>query len=277
MAARNSHSRGRPLWRTWRISCLGRLRNTKALLSAYRANLVSVGLPFAGGLALILAASMFWRTFWMGAAAAALALILQEIAEPSLLFWTVPWEALEFVRSRKLRVNHFWLHRTQKLLRESAGCFARVDGFATREGFVLIGANLNEAQIQWASESAWRTMCQKSSTNEAAVGCKTMQFLLALWLIVGGLTVLGLWRGIDLASGVLLSVLCGAGGHLLAKPAEKLLSPWADFVASSKDKTWTNRLNGNSFAIPSFFWFKKGRVFQVRRVAQNETPSGTRT
>ncbi len=247
------------------------------MLSTYRTNLVQVGLPYVGGSVLILAASIFWRAFWTGAAAVALALILQEIAEPSLLFWTVPWEALEFVRTRKVRVNHFWLHRTQKLLRESAGCFARVDGFATREGFVLVGANLDQSQIQSASQSAWRNMCERSSTKEGAVGCKTMQFLLALWLIVGGLIVLSLWRGVDLASGVLLSALCGAGGRFLARPAERLLGPWADYVVSSKDKTWAKPLDGDGFAIPTFLWFKKGRVFEVRRVAENETPSGTPT
>jgi len=210
----------------------------------------------------------------MAAAAAALVLILQEIADPSPLFWTVPWEALQFVLSQKVRANHFWLHRTQKLLRQSAGWFARVDGFATHEGFVLIGANLNETQIQWASQSAWRTMWQKSSTKEAAVGCKTMQFLVALWLIAGGLTVLSLWRGVDLASGLLLSALCGAAGHLLARWAEKLLSSWADYVACSNNKTWPSRPEVESFAIPGFLWFKKGTVFQVRRTAGNDTTSG---
>jgi hypothetical protein len=217
---------------------------------------------------------MLWRAFLMAAGAAVLVLILQEIADPSPLFWTVPWEALEFVLSRKVRDNHFWLHRTQELVRESADWFTKVDGFATREGFVLIGANLNETQIQWASQSAWRTMCQKSSTKEAPIGCKTMQFLFDLWLITGGLTVLSLWRGVDLAGWLLLSALCGAAGHLLARRAEKLLGQWADYVACSNNKTWPSRLEVESFPIPRFLWFKKGLVFQVRRIAENETTSG---
>src|SRR5207253_3123723 len=92
---------------------LGHLRNIK--------NLALGELPFAGGLVLLLAASMLWRAFPMALTGAGLVLILQEIADPSPLFFTVPWEALEFVLSRKVRANHFWLHRTQGLLRESGG------------------------------------------------------------------------------------------------------------------------------------------------------------
>ncbi len=178
MATRSWHSRGLPSWRIWLISHLGRLRNIK--------NLAPVEFPFAGGLVLLLAASMLWRAFPMVVTAAGLVLILQEIAVPSPLFFTVPWEALEFMLSRKVRANHFWLHRTQGLLRESGDSLAKIDGCATRDGFFLIGAAFNEAQIQWASQSAWRATCQKPSAKEAAIGCKTMQFLLALWLIAGG-------------------------------------------------------------------------------------------
>jgi len=117
-------------------------------------------LPFAGGLVLLLAASMLWRAFPMAVTGAVLVLILQEIANPSPLFLTVPWEALEFVLSRKVRANHFWLHRTQGLLRESGDALAKIDGCATRDGFFLVGATFNEHQIQWASQSAWRAMCQ---------------------------------------------------------------------------------------------------------------------
>ncbi len=277
MDTRNWHSRGWPIWRAWRMSCLASLRNIKNSISPHRPNLVPVGLPFAGGLVLILAASMFWRPFQMAAAAATLVLIMQEIADPSLLFWTVPWEALEFILSSKVRANHLWLHRTQELLREPAGKLTKADGFATRDGFVLIGASLTETQIQRTSESAWGTLCEMSATKEAAIGCKTMQFLFVLWLTTGGLTVLSLWRGVDLASGLLLSAVCGAAGHLLARPAEKLLAPWADYVACSNNKTWPSRLEVESFAIPRFLWFKKGLLFQVRRLAGNEASSGTGT
>lgn len=274
MATRGWYSLHGTTWRIWFISCLVTLRNMKKQFLAHRMELIPVGLPFAVGLLLFFAVSMFWRAFQLAAVGATLVLILQGIADRSPLLWTVPWEALEFILSRKVRDNHFWLHRTQELLRESAGRRTKADGFATREGFVLIGASLTETQIQGASQSAWRTMCQKSATKEAAIGCKTMQFLLALWLITGGLTLLSVWRRVDFASVLLLSALCGAAGHLLARPVEQLLAPWADYVACSNNKTWPSRLEVESFAIPRFLWFKKGLVFQVRRIAGNETTSG---
>src|SRR5438132_3969237 len=129
MATRSWHSRDLPSWRIWLISRLGRLRNIK--------NLALGELPFAGGLVLLLAASMLWRSFPTALTGAGLVLILQEIADPSPLFFTVPWEALEFVLSRKVRANHFWLHRTQGLLRESGDSLAKIDGCATRDGFFL--------------------------------------------------------------------------------------------------------------------------------------------
>jgi hypothetical protein len=266
MATRSWHSRGLPAWRIWLLSCLGRLRNIK--------NLASGEFPFAGGLVLLLSASILWREFPMAVTAAGLVLILQEIADPSPLFLTVPWEALEFVLSCKVRANHFWLHRTQGLLRESGDSLARIDGCASRDGFFLIGAAFNETQIQRASQSAWRAMCQKPSAREAATGCKTIQFLLALWLIAGGLSALSLFRGVDLGSGLLLCVLCGAAGQLLARPVEKLLGPWADRVACSNKETWPSRLQVESLAIPRFLWFKRSLVFQVRRTPARESNEG---
>jgi hypothetical protein len=217
---------------------------------------------------------MLWRAFPMVVTGAVLILILQEIADPSPLFITVPWEALEFVLSPKVRANHFWLRRTQGLLRESGDSLAQTDGCATRDGFFLIGATLNETQIQRASQSAWRATCQKLSAKEAATGCKTMQFLLASWLMAGGLAALSLFRGVDLGSGLLLCALCGAAGQLLARPAENVLGPWAGRVACSNKETWPSRLEVESLAIPRFLWFKRSLVFQVRRTPAQESNEG---
>src|SRR5260370_6667507 len=195
-------------------------------------------------------ASIFWRDYQMAATAAGLVLILEEIAEPSPVFLTIPGEGLELVLSRKVRANHFWLHRTQGLLRESGDSLAKIDGCATRDGFFLTGATFNETQIQWASQSAWRAMCQKPSEKEAASGCKTMQFLLALWLIAGGFAALSLFRGVDLGSGLVLCALCGAAGQLLARPAEKALGPWTGLVARSNKETWPNRLEVERLPVP---------------------------
>lgn len=274
MATRSWHSRARPTWRIWFTSRLGRLRNIKNLVSAHRTNLAPVGVPLAGGLVLFLAASLGWRALPMAVAAAGLVLIFQEIAAPTPLFWTVPWEAMEFILSRQVRANHFWLHRTADLLRESGGRLTKVDGLATREGFFLIATSLNETEIQWASQCAWGAQRGKSSAKVAAPGCKTMQFLLALWLIAGGLTVLSLWRGVDLASGLLVSAFCGAAGQLLARPTEKLLCPWAEDLACSSNKTGPIRFEVESLGIPRFLWFAKSRVFQVRPMPLRESSAG---
>jgi hypothetical protein len=266
MATRSWHSHGLPGWRIWLISRLGRLRNIK--------NVALGEIPFAGGLVLLFAACMLWRAFPMALTGAGLVLILQEIADPSPLFLAVPWEALEFVLSRTVRANHFWLHRTQGLLRESGDSLAKIDGCATRDGFFLVGATFNETQIQWASHSAWRATCQKPSAKEAATGCKTIQFLLALWLIAGGLAALSLFRGVDLGSGLLLCALCGAAGQLLARPAEKLLGLWAGRVARSNKETYPSRLEVESLPIPAFLWFKRSLVFYVRRTPARESNEG---
>lgn len=266
MATRSWHSRGSPTWRIWLISRLGRLRNIKSVTPGE--------FPFVGGLVVLLAASMLWRAFPMAVTGAGLVLLLQQFADPSPLFFTVPWEALEFLLSRKVRANHFWLHRTQGLLQESGDSLAKIDGCATRDGFFLIGTPFNETQIQWAAQSAWRVLCQKPSAKETATGCKTMRFLLALWLIAGGLAALSLFRGIELGSGLLLCALCGAAGQLLARPAEKLLGPWAGRVARSNNEPWPNRLEVESLAIPRFLWFKRSLIFQVRRMPAQESIEG---
>ena len=70
---------------------------------------------------------------------------------------------------------------------------------------------------------------------------------------------------------------------LLATSSQDLLKnywvPWADYVASSNGKNWPNRVEVGvqSFAIPSFLWFKERLVFQVRRIAGNEASSGAGT
>src|SRR5260370_31035257 len=97
MATRSWHSRGLPAWRIWLLSRLGRLRNINDLAPGE--------LPFAGGLVLLLAGSIFLRAFPMVGSAAGLVLLLQEIADPSPLFFTVSFEALEFVVSRRVRAS----------------------------------------------------------------------------------------------------------------------------------------------------------------------------
>ena len=54
----------------------------------------------------------------------------------------------------------------------------------------------------------------------------------------------------------------------MSEPVEKLLGRWAD---SPNDKTWPSRRDVDSFATPSFLWFKKGSlIFLVRQIAGSE-------
>jgi len=107
------------------------------------------------GLVVFFTVAMLWQALLMAAAAAGLALVLQQLADPSPLFWAVPWEAMEFALSAKVRANHFWLHRTQDLARGLLVWSAKVHGFATREGFVLMGSGLDAAAVRWSSELSW--------------------------------------------------------------------------------------------------------------------------
>src|SRR5260370_31851519 len=80
----------------------------------------------------------------LGVAGAALVLLLQELVDPTPLFWSVPWEALQLVVSGRHRVNHLWLHRTQDLARKSIGRSIKSDGFAMVDGFVVTGVGRSE-------------------------------------------------------------------------------------------------------------------------------------
>ena len=281
MATGSWNSLRLPSCRTWLISALERVRRITKATFTHRTRRLQQGILLSIGFVLFVVASLLWRTVLMVGIAAVLALILQELADPSRLFWAVPWEAVGIVFSRNVRLNHLWFHRTQDLVREASGCLSKlevIDGFATQDGFVLMGAGFNEAEVRWASELAWRLMCGQGPVKEPARGCKTMRFLFALWLVAGGLVAITVWRGkVDLASAALLAAVCGAMGHGLAGLAEKFLGPWAALVAFCDDEICPSRLEVVSFSSPHFLWFRGGRGFRVRRVAGEEISSGTRT
>ncbi len=134
----------------------------------------------------------------MGVAGAALVLLLQEAVDPTPLFWTAPWEAMQLLLSRARRVNHIWLHRTQELACESIGLSTKVDGFAMADGFVLIGVGSNKQLVRWTAEAAWRGIVEVRERTRRPRGCKAVRFLVAAWLMTGVLLALSVWRGIDL-------------------------------------------------------------------------------
>src|SRR5215469_18390848 len=106
-------------------------------------------------LLLLVALRVLGQGLLMGVAGAALVLLLQAAVDPTALFWTAPWEAVQLLLSRGRCVNHIWLHRTQELARESVGLSSKLDGFAIVDGFVLIGIGRNKQFVQWTAEAAW--------------------------------------------------------------------------------------------------------------------------
>src|SRR5260370_3400840 len=162
----------------------------------------------------------------MGVAGAALVLLLQEAVDPTPLFWTAPWAAMQLLRSRARRVNHIWLHRTQELARESIGLSTKVDGFAMADGFVLIGVGSNKQLGRWIAETGWRGIARVRERARHSRGCKAVRFLIAVWLMAGVLLALNVWRGIDLPTVLLIAVFSGATGHALARPCENTLGRW---------------------------------------------------
>lgn len=236
----------------------------------HRERLVRRGLLLAGVLLLFFTLSAIWRGLLMGAAGAALLLFLQEAVDPTPLFWTAPWEAMQLVLSRRARVNHIWLHRTRELARESIGESTKVDGFATPDGFVLLNTGPNRQLVQWTAEFAWRAMIQEDSASKHARGCKTVRFLIALWLIAGGLLALGAWRGVDLAGALLVALFCGAASQALARPLENKLGLWLAVPAWRDEDARIDRFEIEPFEFPEFLWFQGSQGFRVRRIPQEE-------
>src|SRR6516162_3951378 len=133
----------------------------------------------------------------VGVAGAALVLLLQEAVDPTPLFWTAPWEAVQLLLSRARCVNHIWLHWTQELARESVGLSSKLDGFAMADRFVLIGVVRNKQFVQLTAEAAWLGIVQAPTGPKHPRGCKAVRFLVAACLMTVGLFALAAWRVID--------------------------------------------------------------------------------
>jgi hypothetical protein len=208
----------------------------------------------------------------VGVAGSALVLVLQEAVDPTPLFWTAPWEAMQLLLSRGGRVNHVWLHRTQEFARESIGVSARLDGFAMADGFVLIGVGPNKQMVRWTAECAWRGIAHEREKAPQRKGCKAVRFLIAVWLMTGGLLVLGTWRGIDLPTALLVAVFSGAAGHALARPLENKLGQWLTVSAYRHQDARAFRLEVEPVEFPEWLWWQGSQGFIVRRIP--EEPRG---
>ena len=151
-----------------RIRGADHLRSVKDGTENRRTKLLRAGRGLAWALLLLLILRALGQGLVVGVAGATLVLLLQGLVDPTLLFWSVPWEALHLVLSRRFRVNHLWLHRTQDLARESIGRSMKADGFAMADGFVLIGVGRNKQLVQWTADSAWRGMAREREPNSSS-------------------------------------------------------------------------------------------------------------
>ena len=228
------------------------------------------GRGLAGALLLLVMLRALGQGLLLGVAGAALVLLLQELVDPTPLFWSVPWEALQLVLSGRRRVNHLWLHRTQVLARESIGRSIKADGFAMADGFVLTGVGRNKQLVQWTADSAWRGLAQEREGASAAQRCKAVRFLVAVWLMIGGLLAVSVWRGIDLPGALLIALLSAAAGHALARPAEKMLANWLAIPAWQHEDARGFRLEVEPIEFPEWLWWQGSQGFIVRRVPEEE-------
>src|SRR6266853_1601737 len=134
---------------SWRMRQVYHLRSVKDGSEDRWAKLLRAAQSLAWLLLLLVIFRVLGQGLLIGVAGATLVLLLQEAVDPTPLFWTAPWEAMQLLLSRSRRVNHLWLHRTQELARESIGVSARTDGFAITDGFVLIGVGPNKQMVRW--------------------------------------------------------------------------------------------------------------------------------
>jgi len=221
-------------------------------------------------LLLLVALRALGQALLMGVAGAALVLLLQEAADPTPLFLTAPWEAVQLLLSRASRVNHIWLHRTQELVRESIGISAKVDGFAMANGFVLIAVGSNMQSVRWTAEAAWQGIVQVRDRAGHPGGCKAVRFLVAVSLMTAVLLALRVWREIDLPAAILIAVFSGAAGHALARPFENTLGRWLTVVAWHSEDVRTCRLEADAVEFPEWLCWRGGQGFIVRRIPKEE-------
>jgi hypothetical protein len=199
---------------------------------------------------------------------AAAALTLQQIAAPTPLFWTTPAEAWELLWSAEARVNHLWLHRVQALVRDRLDAPAVGDGFATRDGFVLLNVDLSEMQMLLASQGAWGDLADDRCEDRFWKGCRTSRLFAAAWLLLGGLLTLTIIGRLDFGHILLAIVVSSAVGHAVGRGAERIFASWVTLAVCRQEKAGMNNLTVERFTLPRLLWFEGGQGFLVRRVGR---------
>ena len=254
----------------WRVRGADHLRSVKDGGESYRTKLFRTGRGLACALVLLLMLRFLGQGLLLGVAGAALILLLQELVDPTPLFWSAPWEALRLVFSRRHRANHLWLHRTQYLARESIGRSIKSDGFAMADGFIVIGVGRSKQLVQWTADSACRGMGQEREETSPRQGCKAVRFLIAVWLMTGSLLAISIWRGIDLPGALLIALLSAAAGHALARPVEKMMANWFAIPAWQHEDARGLRLEVEPIEFPEWLWWQGSQGFIVRRIREEE-------
>ena len=94
------------------MGCADRLRGVKHGSEHRWSSSFRVGQSLICLLLLLVMLRVLGQGLLMGVAGAALVLLLQEAVDPTPLFWTAPWEAVQLLLSRARCVNHIWLHQT---------------------------------------------------------------------------------------------------------------------------------------------------------------------
>ena len=252
--------------RNFRPSCVDHLRSVKDRSENRWPKVLRAARSLACALLLLVMLRVLGQGLLLGVAGAALVLLSQELVDPTPLFWSVPWEALQLVVSGRHRVNHLWFHRTQDFARESIGRSIKADGFAVADGFVVTGVGRNKQLVQWTADSAFRGMAHEREGASARRGCKAVRFLVAVWLMTGGLLAISIWRGVDVPGALLIALLSAAAGHALARPVEKMLANRLAIPAWQHEDAQGFGLELEPVEFPEWLWWQGGQGFIVRRI-----------
>ena len=260
--------------RSFRLQGVDHLRSGKDWSEDRWPKLFRAALSLACALFLLVMLGALGQRSLVGVAGAGLVLLLQEAVDPTPMFWTAPWEAIQLLLSRARRVNHIWLHRTQELARESIGVSARTDGFAMPDGFFLIGVGTNKPMVRWTAECAWRGIIRERERARRPRGCKAVRFLIAVCLMAVGLIALGPWRGTDLPTALLVAVFCGAAGHALAGPFENIIGQCLTVSAQHHANARAFRLEVEPVKFPESLSWQGSEGFIVRRIPEEQMRKG---
>lgn len=262
-----SHSLRRLQWRE-RLSVGARHLHTLASASLPKEWRLPLAIIAVVLLLQVFFSAQVWALLVVVLLGAAVALALQQMADPTLLFWTAPAEAWELIWSAEARVNHLWLHRTQALVWDGLDSPRVGDGFATKEGFVLVNVDFNEIQMLLAAQAAWGDLAEDRCEDRFWKGCRTLRLIAAAWLLLIGLLALAFFDRLDLGHILLAIVVCSAIGHAVGRGVERIFASWVTLAIWRQEKAGVNNTVVERFTLPRVLWFQGGEGFLVRRVGR---------